>query len=240
MKSRQSIIIIEDFYSDPHAVRNYALRLQYYTPYEDFEAVRSGQQHATWWASSFRQFNECPFKSSPDLIRALEFAVQEEIDINHWRANFPVDQQTKPLSWKGPRPTCLWNCCFHVKPENEQQLGQGVHNHVSDQWNSVGPDGWTGLIYLAPGAPLDGGLYLWRNIDPKKNYDWMTPPRNWELVDSVGNLFNRLILVRGDIPHSGAGGWGDCLENGRMYQTFFFRTIFKPSLWPVSIPNIAG
>jgi hypothetical protein len=125
-----------------------------------------------------------------------------------------------------------------VKPDNGQQLGEGVHNHVVDGWNAVGPEGWAGLIYLAPNAPLEGGLHLWRNKEAIRTYDWMTPAENWELIDSVGNLFNRLILVRGDIPHSGAGGWGNSLDSGRMYQTFFFRTRTRQRLWPVSMPEI--
>jgi hypothetical protein len=240
MTPRRSIVVIEGLYRDGQAVRNYALRQRYYTPYQDSEVVRSGQERPNWLASSFRRFEECPFKSSQRLIEALEYAVDERIDMEHWRAPFPVDAESNPLPYSGPRPTCLWNCCFHVKPENGQQLGEGVHNHVTDQWNSVGPNGWTGLIYLTPAAPLDGGLHLWRNVEPMKNYDWMTPAENWQRIDSLGNLFNRLILVRGDIPHSGAGGWGDSLENGRMYQTFFFRTRFKQALWPVSMPEIGA
>jgi hypothetical protein len=241
MKSRHSVVIVEGFYRDAQAVRNYALRQPYYTPYQNCEAVRSGCERACWWTSFFRRFDECPFKSSQRLIEALENAVREPIDMEHWRAQFPVDDESKPLPYTGqPRPTCLWNCSFHVKPENGQQLGEGVHNHVTDQWNSVGPQGWAGLIYLNPVAPLNGGLHLWRNIEPMRNYDWMTPAENWQLIDSLGNLFNRLILVRGDIPHSGAGGWGDRLQSGRMYQTFFFRTIPQGTLWPVSMPEVGA
>jgi hypothetical protein len=161
--------------------------------------------------------------------------------MEHWRDSFPVDDHSKPLPslCEGTR-TCLWNCSFHVKPENGQQVGDGVHNHVTDSWNSVGPEGWSGIIYLDPKAPLQGGLHLWRNTDPMNNYDWMTPAKNWQLLDSFGNLFNRLILVRGDVPHSGAGGWGDSLENGRMYQTFFFRTLPRQTVWPVSLPVIGA
>jgi hypothetical protein len=136
--------------------------------------------------------------------------------------------------------TCLWNCCFHVKPDNRQKLGDGVHNHVTDTWNSVGPDGWAGILYLSPSAPVEGGLHLWRNIDSSRQFDWMTPSHNWELVDTFGNLFNRLTLVRGDIPHSGSRGWGDHIEEGRMYQTFFFRTTQKRIHWPVSLPGIGS
>jgi hypothetical protein len=233
--------VVEGFYRDAQAVRNYALRQPYYTPYQDLDAVESGVEQAKWWASWFRLFDECPFKSSNLLIDALEQAVGEMIDMEHWRAPFPVDARSKPLPIiDGSNHGCLWNCCFHVKPDNGQQLGEGVHNHVTDGWNSVGPQGWAGLIYLTPKAPLDGGLHLWRNKQPLGNFDWMTSADNWDLIDSFRNLFNRLILVRGDIPHSGAGGWGNSLLSGRMYQTFFFRTWPRRTLWPVSMPDIGA
>lgn len=239
MRSRHSIVVIEGFYRDANAVRDYALGQPYYTPYEEEAAVQAGKVRPTWWATRFKPVDSCPFKSCTGLIEALEQAVGETIDLEHWQAPFPVDAASKPLRDPGNgRRSCLWNCCFHVKPENGQRLGDGVHNHVTDGWNSVGADGWAGLIYLTPAAPLQGGLHLWRNREPTKNYDWMTPAANWELIDSFGNLFNRLVLVRGDVPHSGAAGWGNRLENGRMYQTFFFRTAPRRSLWPVSLPEI--
>jgi hypothetical protein len=241
VSSRQCIVVVEEFYRDPQAVRNYALRQQYYLPYEREDDVEAGRARATWWASYFRCADECQLKSSPVLIEALEAAVEETIDLEHWRAPFPVDHRSKPLRDLGAGPrSCLWNCCFHVKPANAQRLGDGVHNHVTDSWNPVGPDGWAGILYLTPSAPLDGGLHLWRNVDPARELDWMTPAKNWELVDSLGNVFNRLILVRGDVPHSGAAGWGNRVEEGRMYQTFFFRTHRRSTLWPVSLPAIGA
>ena len=85
---------------------------------------------------------------------------------------------------------------------------------------------------------MTGGLHLWRNRDPRRRYDWMTPASDWELIDSFGNIFNRLALVCGSIPHSGAAGWGDRIENDRLYQTFFFRTIAHQATWSVSVPEI--
>jgi hypothetical protein len=229
MGSRRSIIVMENFYEDPKSVREYALLQQFYSPYEDEADVRAGRRSATWWASRFKLADECPFKSSHALIEALCQAVGEPIDLGHWRGPFAVDAQSRPTRAARPGETCLWNCCFHVKPAMNQRLGDGVHNHVVDGWNSVGPNGWAGLIYLNPIAPLSGGLHLWRNRDASRQLDWMTPPTEWELVDSFGNVFNRLILVRGDIPHSGADGWGKRLDEGRLYQTFFFRTFPRRS-----------
>jgi hypothetical protein len=224
--TRRAIVVVENFYRDPEAIRDYALRQHFYTPYEDPDEVRAGRVRATWWASAFRPASECAFKSSERLIFKLEAALGETIDRNHWVAPFPVGSDSKPLNASPDDGcSCVWNCCFHVKPANGQRLGDGVHNHVTDRWNAVGPQGWAGIVYLNPSPPTDGGLHLWRNLDHSRDYDWMTPKENWQLIDSLGNVFNRLLLVRGDIPHSGAGGWGDHLEDGRMYQTFFFRTL---------------
>lgn len=224
-KSRRSVIVVENFYEDPGSVRDYALRQEFYTPYEDQEDIQAERSAVTWWASRFKSYDKCPFKSSASLMSALSESVGEELDVDHWRRPFMVDAQSKPTNGTHAGETCLWNCCFHVKPATGQKSGEGVHNHVVDTWNCVGSNGWTGLIYLNSFATLNGGLSLWRNRDAANQFDWMTPPKNWELVDMLGNVFNRLILVRGDIPHSGADGWGTQLEDGRMCQTFFFRTI---------------
>jgi hypothetical protein len=236
--TRRSIVIVDEFYREARAVREYALKQRYYTPYETTAAIIEGHVRPTWWASYFRQFEDCPFKSSEALITALEDAVGETIDIGHWRAPYPVDDESKPqVDLLDSGHGCLWNCSFHVKLDNGQNLGDGVHNHVTDSWNSVGEQGWAGIIYLSPDAPLNGGLHLWCNKDQASNYDWMTLAHNWQLVDSFGNVFNRLVLVRGNKPHSGAGGWGDRLENGRMYQTFFFRTFRPQETWAVAFPE---
>lgn len=242
MMARRTIIVIDDFYRDPYAVRNYALTRDYYLPYEREADVRAGRVRPTWWASRFLPVDECPFKSSRSLVSVLEAAVGERIDLDHWRARFPVAADATPLvSPDAPAPTCLWNCCFHIKPDSGEQVGQWVHNHVTaDGWNSVGRNGWTGIIYLSPDAPAERGLRLWRNINATQQLDYMTPAENWRPTDSFANQFNRLTLIRGDIPHSGAPGWGDSIETGRMYQTFFFRVLPQSIPWPaVDFPEEA-
>jgi hypothetical protein len=223
---RTSIIIVDNFYANPAAVREHALNQRYYFPYQPDEDVASGRLQFSWMTSWFKPAEECPIKSSGELIQRLEYVTGETLDLEHWRLPFPITPEGKaaPYCTEVRRKSCLWNTSFHFKPDTGQQLGEGVHNHVTDSWNSVGENGWAGLLYLSPGAPLRGGLKTWRNRDPLKIYDWMTPKDNWELIDDLGNVFNRLLLCRGKTPHSGAAGWGDRLENGRLYQTFFFKT----------------
>jgi hypothetical protein len=225
MSRRRSVVIIDDFYADPDRVREYALNQQYYLPYQDEDEVKSGARKATWWSSWYQPYERCPFKSSGALVKRLEEAVDEYIDMAHWSARYPVDERSKPVLGRSEsRSTCLWNCSFQVKLDTGQQLGGGVHNHVTDGWNCVGPNGWVGVLYLSPDAQPSGGLQLWANIDPNHQRDWMTTASDWVLQDVFANVFNRLVLCRGDMPHSGADGWGRDLASGRMFQTFFFRT----------------
>lgn len=228
MKGRRSIIVIDDFYSDPGSVREWALSQDFYYPY----SVKNGDpgdpdaDMKTWQTTWYRTYEMCPFKSNKILVECLEDAVGEQIDMDNWKAPYPVNNRSKPINAASiaAGKACLWNCSIHVKPEIGQQVGHGIHNHVTDRWNGVGANGWAGIIYLTPNAPVEGGLHLWKNEDPVHQYDWMSPAENWVHLDQFANIYNRLVLVRGNIPHSGANGWSDQIEAGRMYQTFFFRT----------------
>jgi len=46
----------------------------------------------------------------------------------------------------------------------------------------------------------------------------------WELVDRIGNVYNRLVLYRGDHFHISLDYFGQDLYDGRLFQTFFFNT----------------
>jgi len=224
---RKSIIVVDNFYARPDEVRRHALGRRYYFPYQRRADVDAGRVAPSWMASMFREAADCPFKSSEALIKTFETLTGEVVDRDHWKLSFPTDDEGRAVAGCEriePRGS-LWNCAFHVKPETGQELGERVHNHVTDIWNGVGRHGWAGLVYLDRGAPLEGGLHLWQNRDPDRTFDWMTPKSEWVAQDSFANVFNRLILVRGDIPHSGADGWGHTIESGRLFQTFFFKVV---------------
>jgi mannosyltransferase OCH1-like enzyme len=46
----------------------------------------------------------------------------------------------------------------------------------------------------------------------------------WEMVDRIGNVYNRLILYRGDLFHVSLDYFGQNIQDGRLFQTFFFNT----------------
>ncbi|WAS92936.1 hypothetical protein [Nannocystis punicea] len=230
---RRDVIVVDDFYADPAAVVRHARGLEYVYPYAQPGTDREGCPR-TWFASRYRSANECPFKSSAALISRLQALTGELVDVAAWRMEFPIDENGYPRSdhrLVHPK-SAWWNCCFHLKLDVKQELGGGVHSHTDhDSWNPVGLDGWAGLVYLNPAPPTNqGGLRTWDNRDPARQFEWMTSKHNWQLRDTFANVYNRLILHRGRVPHSGSNGWGDSFENGRFFQTFFFRTLGQREL----------
>ena len=103
------------------------------------------------------------------------------------------------------------------------------------------------IVYLTPDAPRQSGTGVFRH---KATGIWKSPTAadairlglsraelrqrleadaklrdRWELLDSADNVYNRAILFPSHWYHSGLNYFGDCLENGRLYQAFFFRAV---------------
>lgn len=252
---KRETITVNNFYKTPEKVIAYAMTLRYHNPYANNWLGSNSPEamaNTNWRASHFVKAKNCPFKSSSEFVRALEILTGEQIDLDHWNRDFPEDPETGAVLTTGPHikdPAkgfkfsnivpdsigCRWNCGFQVKHTRHAKPFAGVHDHVEDEWSGVGMDGWTGLIYLNRDAPRDAGLQIVRNKFGNDRERFSSPDR-WELVDDFGNVFNRLILVRGWMPHQGGSGWGDSLQNGRLFQTLFFKTKKPVDTLSVDIP----
>jgi hypothetical protein len=100
-----------------------------------------------------------------------------------------------------------------------------------------GYNNWGGVLYLTPNAPLSSGTAFYNFYDGtscardmnilgnKKEIDKCSQDMTkWKMVDKVGNIFNRLILFNSNRFHMSMDYFGDCKENGRLFQVFFFST----------------
>jgi len=98
---------------------------------------------------------------------------------------------------------------------------------------------WAAVIYLTPDAPPTGGTSFYRHKETKIHHnsqiDWSTDIGNkvfnqktfldgspYEMVDTVGNVFNRLVIFDGGLIHSGINYFGWDLESSRLFHIFFF------------------
>jgi len=99
--------------------------------------------------------------------------------------------------------------------------------------------GWAGVLFLTPDAPVTAGTGLyrhkktglssWDNTEHTEEETIQAPhmiePRDytkWELVDQLGNKFNRLVMYRSDNYHVSMDYFGKDLYDGRLFQVFFF------------------
>lgn len=107
--------------------------------------------------------------------------------------------------------------------------------------HSDGTTNWAGVCYLTPDAPLSSGTGIFRHKETGlKNWIYTEHTEEetktaaphvegmdytkWEMVDRIGNVYNRLILYRGDLFHVSLDYFGKGLQDGRLFQTFFFNT----------------
>jgi len=64
------------------------------------------------------------------------------------------------------------------------------------------------VLYLTPNAPVESGTNFFENNN---------------LIDSIGNKFNRAIFYKANQLHSSnLSGFGDSANTGRLTQVFFF------------------
>ena len=92
---------------------------------------------------------------------------------------------------------------------------------------------YAGIIFLTPDAPPSSGTSFYRSKYTKKTKvgskgdeivfkNGFLDCTEFELVDTVGNVYNRLVLFDAQMIHAASTYFGNNLENGRLFQMFFF------------------
>lgn len=193
---RLNSLVIDEFYSDPYETREMALR-QEFAVQGNYPGKRT---------KSF----------APKGSGAYEL-IQKAIEpmagkITWW----PDDSYTGSFQYTTSRDRS-W-----------------VH---ADQHNN-----WAGVLYLTPDAPVTGGTGLFKHKptgldrapkNPDGTYDEemmkiiykdSQDMTKWEMVDFIGNKFNKLIMYRGDMFHTSLDYFGQDMHDGRLFQVFFFST----------------
>jgi len=173
------------------------------------------------------------FLDDPDAIRKT--ALQQEFVKMH-SAGLRTEQQFHHLApYKQEferilrQPLTHWNdndangrfqCCF---------ASDAIPYHIDGQ-------SMAGVLFLTPDAPVEAGLSIFRGRDSwlrRRSDDPEIMRRTfggdaefnrdrWEEIDRVGNYYNRLVLFDAQMPHGASAYFGTNLQNGRLFQNFFF------------------
>lgn len=177
------IWVVDNFYSDPHAVREYALRQQFAADENWFKGNRTVEQHFV-----------------PGTKR--EFEKIMGVKITNWESH----------GMCGRFQYCT------------------SHDSLVYHWDG---QTWAAMIYLTPNAPFECGTSLYAHKQTKVRHE--SDPNSsiafdggfydktkFELVDTVGNVFNRLFIFDAKCIHAASEYFGKTIEDSRLFHIFFF------------------
>jgi hypothetical protein len=172
-----------------------------------------------------------------------EFALRQEFKV---RGNYP-GQRTESFLTDATKKTLrdiLYPFAGEITNWGGEYTGSFQYTTSSDRsWiHADSTTDWAAVCYLTPDAPVTAGTGIfrhkqtgWMNFDYKRQHDEeylkQAPPGHdsqdytkWEMVDRVGNVFNRLIMYRADNYHVSLDYFGKDMHDGRLFQVFFFNT----------------
>jgi hypothetical protein len=196
------LLVADNFYKDPDEIRSFALE-QKFGPNLKFYKGKRTSERFLW----------------PFMKEEFERLLGRPI----------VDWLNQPA-----------NGCFQITGYNDPLVW---HSDVQS---------YAAAVYLTPDAPIDAGTSFWRD---KKHGSRRPPnhpleydrfaddaarstaqgeiyndynivnPDNWELVDRVGSVYNRLVIWDAQLIHSAssyAGLESEVADKARLVQLFFF------------------
>jgi hypothetical protein len=176
--------IVDDFYTDPHAVREFALQQEFDPNLDYYKGSRTKDQYIV-----------------PGTKEAFEKIIGKKI--TNWT-------ETHGMCGRFQYCTAEDALVYHC-------------------------DGQTlaGMVYLTPDAPFSCGTSLYAHKDTKLRNEndfedinvfegGFYDKSKFELVDTAGNVFNRLVLFDAKCIHSANEYFGTTKENSRLFHLFFF------------------
>lgn len=198
---RSKVIIVDDFYTKPDAVRARALKSEY----ANIEAT-----DYPGYASRLRLETSALEKSISDLIGA---------DLNIDSARFTWGGFRFITAESGAAPKVHadvavdWAGMIYLTPGVPMSAGTAFFRHKKTGFTGPPTDREARALGYSDASEFDDKVIRPDKADLSK----------WEQVARIGPVYNRLILFRGgDFYHAPMGGYGDGPENARLTHIFFF------------------
>ena len=196
-----SLIIQENFYTNPLEVRAFALA-------QDFSVAGNYPGSRTKSFADESILNTIQDIVSPHAGKITWFGGNKDADHNY-TGSYQLTY-AKDRTWIHNDSNTSWAGVLYLTPDAPVTGGTGLFRHKKTGWIKA-PRTADNLIDQ---TLLDKSIAGYEYQDYTK----------WELHDQIGNKFNRLVLYRGDYFHASLDYFGDTKENGRLFQTFFFNT----------------
>jgi tetratricopeptide (TPR) repeat protein len=166
-------------------------------------------------------------------------------DVRDFALNFV--EYKEDLNWyKGLRSTVTYRP-DGIKEAFEEIIGKKIYNFEEHGFNGVfqitsakdpqvyhyDAQKWAAMIYLTPNSPLESGTRTHRsklngtkhasepNVDFAFNGNFYDSTK-FEIIDNVGNIYNRLVIMDAQNIHSAGPYFGSAIHDSRLTHLFFF------------------
>jgi hypothetical protein len=190
------LVIVDNFYKDPDAVRNFAINNLEFRP------------------SGYHKGNRT-----------------DRVIIDGTKEKFEQILGKKIINWHHPNyANGAFQFCIKDNP---------IVYHVDQQM-------YAGVVFLTPNAPLESGTVTYKSTKTGKfkftkeelgSSDFIATfadsngnlnfydRSNLKMVDSVANIYNRLVLFESRSIHAAESYFGDNINNSRLFHIFFFDVV---------------
>ena len=196
-----SVVVVDDFYSDPDVIRDYALNQTYQAPGEHGAVGHRCEAGRKIFEGTKETFE-----------KLLNVKVKEGDQEGGWNYStngcFQWCQAATRLVYH--HDSQQWAASIYLTPDAPPEAGTSFYVHKKlglDQMPKEHPDWWA----------LHSQMY--KNNSDEPNFLDRTP---WEEIDRVGNKYNRLVLWNAQRVHSASQYFGDQIHNSRLFHLFFF------------------
>lgn len=198
------IIIVDDFYENPHAVRELAMRSRY-ANIED---------------TDYPGFASQLVLSNPALRTRFEAMIGAEIIVDDARFTWGgfrfVTSDSGSRTIVHADAAIDWAAMIYLTPGAPDYAGTGFYRHRPTGLAGPPSDREARALGYADAAEFDD-----RVIRPDK-----ADPSKWELIEQVAPRFNRLVLFQGgQMYHAPMGGCGADQNDARLTHIFFFNAV---------------
>ncbi len=189
------LVVVENFYSDPDKVREYAMSLEF-NPHSQYH--KGCRTEVKTIFDGTREFFESILKKK----------------ITHWEGHV----------YNG-----VFQYCIAEDP---------LVYHTDNQ-------AYAAVVFLTPDAPVECGTSFFKskhnglmrypteqdcerlNQSEKELFKEMFggnfyDKTRWELADTIGNVYNRMVIWDAKKVHAASAYFGNTLENSRLFHMFFF------------------
>ena len=209
------VIIVDDFYAKPEAVRARALKARYadITP-TDYPGY--GSKLTIKSASLQDRFSELVgSRLNIDSARFTWGGFRFITEDSGKRAKVHADQA---VDWAG---------MVYLTPDAPMSSGTAFFRHKETGFEAPPTDRQARALGFSDASEFDDKVIRCDKADMSK----------WERVAHIGPVYNRLILFRGgEFYHAPIGGCGTTPETARLTHIFFFNVVPHPGTPAHAIP----